>query len=153
MPYNTEEIRLAYKSKNNFKRKNQITLLVITDGTKWHYLSVKKLSALLRKITSKYDKNFYCLNCFHSFNTQEKLKKHEKVYKDHNYCYVEMPNEDYKILKYNHGEKLMKVPFVIYAYLECLLWTHIKTTLKNLMQKINIYAYSFCLFVVCTIFF
>ena len=31
-----------------------------------------------------------------------------------------MPNEDNKMLKYNHGEKSMKVPFIIYADLECL---------------------------------
>ena len=40
---------------------------------------------------------------------------------DHDYCYVEMPDEGNKILKYNHGEKSMRVPFVIYADLECLL--------------------------------
>ena len=32
-----------------------------------------------------------------------------------------MPKEDNKILKYNHGEKSMKVPFIIYADLESLL--------------------------------
>ena len=32
-----------------------------------------------------------------------------------------MPNGDDKILKYNHGEKSMKVLFVIYANLEYLL--------------------------------
>ena len=33
-----------------------------------------------------------------------------------------MPNEDNKILKkYNHGEKSLKTPAIIYAYLECLL--------------------------------
>ena len=32
-----------------------------------------------------------------------------------------MPNEDNKILKYNHGEKSLKVPAIIYAGLECLL--------------------------------
>ena len=32
-----------------------------------------------------------------------------------------MPNEDNKILKYNPGEKSMKVPFIIYADLDCLL--------------------------------
>ena len=32
-----------------------------------------------------------------------------------------MPKEDKKILKYNHGEKSMKVPFIIYADLESLL--------------------------------
>ena len=29
-----------------------------------------------------------------------------------------MPEEDHKILKYNHGEKTMKVPFIIYADLK-----------------------------------
>ena len=38
----------------------------------WHYLSVKKLSALLREITSKHHGDFYCLNCLHSFATEKK---------------------------------------------------------------------------------
>ena len=32
-----------------------------------------------------------------------------------------MPDEDNKILKYCHGEKSMKVPFIIYADLQPLL--------------------------------
>ena len=32
-----------------------------------------------------------------------------------------MPNEENNIIKYNHGEKSIKLPFVIYADLECLL--------------------------------
>ena len=32
-----------------------------------------------------------------------------------------MPNEDNKILKYNHGEKSLKASFMIYDNLECLL--------------------------------
>ena len=31
-----------------------------------------------------------------------------------------MPKEDNKILKYNHGEKSVKVPFIIYNELESL---------------------------------
>ena len=48
VPHNTEEIRHAYKSKYNLQRGNQVILLMITDGEKWYYLAVKKLSALLR---------------------------------------------------------------------------------------------------------
>ena len=66
VPHNTEKIRLAYKSKHNFKRENQVILLMITDGKKWHYLAVKSLPALLRGITSNHEGDFYCLNCFHS---------------------------------------------------------------------------------------
>ena len=40
---------------------------------------------------------------------------------NYDYCHVEMPNEDNKIIKYNQGEKSIKLPFIIYADLECLL--------------------------------
>ena len=36
VPYNTEQIHCTYKSKYNNERKNQIILLMITDGEKWH---------------------------------------------------------------------------------------------------------------------
>ena len=92
--YNTEEIRHAYKSKPNLERKNQVILSMIIDGKKWHYLAVKKLSALQGGITSKYKGDFYCLNCFHSFSTKVKLKKHKDVCEKHDYSYVEMPKGD-----------------------------------------------------------
>ena len=82
---------------------------------------MKKLSALLRGIISKHNGDFYCLNCLHSYSTKDRLKKHENVFKDHDYCYAEMPNKDNNILKYNHGEKSKKVPFIIYAETESLL--------------------------------
>ena len=41
VPYNNEQIRCAYKSKYNNERKNQVILLTITDGEKWHYLALK----------------------------------------------------------------------------------------------------------------
>ena len=66
---------------------------------KWHYLTEKSLSALLRGITSNNKEDFYCLSCFHSYGTKNKLKKHERVCNDHNYCYLEIPNEEIKILK------------------------------------------------------
>ena len=74
-----------YKSKYNLNRENQVILLMITDGKKWHYLAVKKLSALLRGITSKHVGDFYCLNCFHSYSTKDKLKKHKDVCENHDY--------------------------------------------------------------------
>ena len=93
---NTEEIRHAYKSKYNLNRKNQIILLMITDGKKWHYLAVKSLLALFRRITSKHEGEFDCLNCFCSYRTKNKLKKHKKVCENYDYCYVEIPEEDNK---------------------------------------------------------
>ena len=120
VPHNTEKIRHAYNLKHNLERENQVILLMITDGKKWHYLAVKKLSALFRGISSNHKGDFYCLNCFFSYSAENKLKKRKNVSENHG-CYVDMPKEDNKILKYNHGEKYMKVLFNIYAELECLL--------------------------------
>ena len=75
MPHNTEKIRHSYKSKYNL---TQVILLMITDGEKWHYLAVKCLSALFRRITGNNNGDFYCLNCFQSYTTENKFKKHQK---------------------------------------------------------------------------
>ena len=78
-PYNTKQIKPAYISKYNHKRENQVNLLMITDGDKnWHYLAVKSISKLLNGITSNHNGDFYCLNCFHSYRTKNKLKKYER---------------------------------------------------------------------------
>ena len=75
---------------------------------------------MLRGITSNHHGDFYCLNFFHSYTTHNKLKKHERVCNNHDYSCVDMPKEHEKI-KYLPGEKSLKVPFIIYADLECLL--------------------------------
>ena len=54
---------------------------MISDGQKWHYLVVKILSRLLRRITSNHKEDFYCLNCFHSYRTENKLDAHKKYVK------------------------------------------------------------------------
>ena len=131
----------AYKSKYNRNRENQVVLLMITNGkqsdkvNKWHYIALKSvhtddgfnrpirsLSRLFRGITSNDHEDFYCLGCLHSFRTDNALRKHERLCDcNKDYCHVEMPTEDNNKLQYNHGEKSLKVPFAIYADLECLL--------------------------------
>ena len=94
---------------------------MITNSKKWHYLAVKSLSKLFRGITSNHNGDFYCLICFRAYTTENQLQTHKKVCENHDYCCVEMPNEYNKILKYNHGEKSIRAPFIIYADLESLL--------------------------------
>ena len=62
---------------------------MIIDSEKWHYLAVKSLSALFREIPGNNHGDFYYLNCFQSYTTENKLKKHKKVCENHDYCYVE----------------------------------------------------------------
>ena len=94
---------------------------MISNDQNWHYLVVKNLPGLLRGITSTYKEDFYCLNCFHSYRTENKLEAHKKICENHDYCHIEMPTKNNNIIKYNHGEKSMKLLSVIYADLECLL--------------------------------
>ena len=101
VPYNIKQIMPAYLSKYNWNRENQANLLMITDGKKWHYLAIISIPMLLRGITSKHGGGFYCLNCFSSFRTKNALKNHENICKDGDYCYIEMPNGESNILKYN----------------------------------------------------
>ena len=90
--YDFNKISLNRKNtrKNNLTCDKQVILLMITDGEKWHYLTVKILSGLLRGITSTHKEDFYCLNCFHSYGTKNKLEAHKKICENHNYCNVEI---------------------------------------------------------------
>ena len=83
--------------------------------------SSKNLSGLLRRVTSNHHDDFYYLNCFHSYSTKNKLEALKKILESHDYCHVEMPTKDNNTIKYNQREKSIKLPFVIYANLECLL--------------------------------
>ena len=121
IPHNTRKIQVAYKSKQNLTCDKQVILLMITNGEKWHYLTVNNLPGLLREITSTHKEDFYCLNCFRSYRTRNKLEVHKKICENHNYCNVEMPTKDNNIIKYKKGEKSIKLPFAVYADLECLL--------------------------------
>ena len=155
LSHNTENIRHAYELKYNLNRENQVILLIITDGETWYYLAVKGLSALFRGITSNHKEDFYCLNCFHSYSTKEKLKKHKEVCENHDYCYVEIPEKDNNILEYNQGEKSMKVPFIIYADLESLLekmnTCHINPEKSSTTTTINKHTLSgYSLFTHCS---
>ena len=121
VPFNTKKVKIAYKSKYNLIRDKQIILLMISNGENWHYLVVKNLSRLLRGISSNHDGDYYCLNCFHSYRTENKLNANKKICENHDYCNIEMPSPNKNVIKYNSGEKSLELPFIIYADLECLL--------------------------------
>ena len=121
MPHNTKKIHIDYKSRYNLTREKQVILLIISNGEDWYYLVVKNLAGLLKGITSNHKEDFNCLNCFCAYSSKNKLEPHKKICENHDYCHVEMPTKDNNIIKYNQGEKSIKLPFVVYADLECLL--------------------------------
>ena len=66
-------------------------MILNEDKGGWHCLLVKKLSALLRGITSKHHGNFHCLNCLHYFRKENKLKSHEKTCKSKDFYETVIP--------------------------------------------------------------
>ena len=74
------------------------------------------MKALFRGITWSNNEDFYCLNCFHSYCTLNKLKYFERICNNHDYCHIDMPKENEKT-KYLPGENSLKVRFI--ADLEC----------------------------------
>ena len=88
---NTKTISVAYRSEYNNKRKKQVILLMISNGKKQHYLAVNNLSALLEENSSNYHGDFYCLNCFNSYTSKNKLKEHEEICNNNDSCRIEMP--------------------------------------------------------------
>ena len=107
---------------------------MITDNTKWHYLSLKSvltndgfmkptqsISRLFNKITSTNTTNdYYCQNCLHSYRSESSLRDHELVCEKHNHCEILMPSEKVKILKYIQGSKSLKMTHIICVDIECL---------------------------------
>ena len=88
------------------------------EAEKWYYVALKSvrtadgfnrhvrsLSRLFWGITANNNRDFYYLGCLHSFRTDNVLKRHERLCDNNDYCHAEMPTEDNKTLKYNHGEK------------------------------------------------
>ena len=85
----------------------------------WYHLAVKKISASLGGTTSKNNRDFYCLNCLHSFRAKNKLELHKKLCENRNFYNVVMPSEDTKILEFNQNQKSDKAPFISHADLAC----------------------------------
>ena len=88
---------------------------MITDGEKWYYLALKNVSFSLKGI------NWWILvihDCLHLLRIENKLKPHEYVCKNYDYCYKEMPEKGKYILNYNPGKKINESAI---CYLYCLL--------------------------------
>ena len=101
--------------RHNSNHEKQVILLMISNEEKQsHYLAVKKLLALLRGLTSKHHCGFYCLNCFHSFATKNKLQSQKRVCENKDF-------REFRILEFNQYQKSDKAPFIIYADLECII--------------------------------
>ena len=63
--------------------------------------SSQKLTALLTKITSKHNGNFYCFNCLLLFTKEHKLESQKKLCENKKNCDFVIVSQGTKILEFN----------------------------------------------------
>ena len=101
-----EKIYTPYVSKYNSNHEKQVNLSMIPNASRWRFLELKELAALLREIISKNNRRFYCWNFIHPFKTKSKLQPYKKVCKNKNFCNIIMLTEDTKLSEFNQYKKI-----------------------------------------------
>ena len=81
----------------------------------------KKIICIITQNNLKNKNDFYCLNCLHSFRTENKLKSHEKIFKNKDFCRIVMPTEKNKVLKFNQYIDFDRMPYISYTNIESLI--------------------------------
>ena len=111
----SQNIYTARRSQRNVKCKKQFNLLIIVDGEKSHYITIKSISRLLSKLNGKTKRAYhFCMNCLNRFRTLSARDKHYDYCSSNGHVKVKMSTE-------KDGQCLFNVPFMLYADFESIL--------------------------------
>ena len=112
--YENKQPYPIYVSKERFKE--ELNLLLIEEDRNKHYVLIKDFNSFMFKHSKHKGRKNFCMNCLQCFSTSELLNEHRKN------CIVingkqaiNMPKVGENELKFNHHNKQIPVPFVIYA--------------------------------------
>ncbi|XP_043264093.1 uncharacterized protein LOC122404229 [Colletes gigas] len=88
-----------------------------------HFAWIKNLSRLVSTQLSKHNgRKYFCDRCLHYFSSNEKLEAHTMDCEKMNDCAIILPNDDgRKWLSFSNYSRKERVPFIVYADLECIL--------------------------------
>ncbi|XP_026830160.1 uncharacterized protein LOC113563142 [Ooceraea biroi] len=107
------------------KRDKHVNLLYIRnpqDDNAGHFAWIKNLSRLVsNQLSKKMHKKYICDRCLHYFYSKEKLEAHTMDCQQMNDCAIVLPNEDDKWLNFVNHNRKERMPFIVYADLECVL--------------------------------
>ncbi|XP_018372418.1 PREDICTED: uncharacterized protein LOC108767179 [Trachymyrmex cornetzi] len=120
------------------KRSKHVNLLYVEDDNVGHFALIKDLSRLVNsQINKKEHKKYFCDRCIHYFSTSAKLEIHTEDCGKLNDCAIRLPSEDDKWLSFRNHCRKERVPFVVYADLECAL----EKTDKDLTSATHTYQH------------
>ena len=98
---------------------------------------VKKLSALLQRITSKHKGNLFCLSCLYSFRTENLMRVNFMKNNFKIKLFGELQCHPKRTVYYNLINIWSQIKYIVYADLEFLIKKQmdVQTIQKNLQQK------------------
>lgn len=137
--YNHESQKIETLRVTNIVKTNHIHLLLISKDNRLHYCWIKNLSRLLSLQSSKNEHQFFfCDRCLNYFMKKERLEKHSIDCAIQNKYVIEMPTSENCIIKFEHYENQLVVPFIIYADIE----TYLGEPEDKFSESENMIAYQ-----------
>ncbi|XP_070162308.1 uncharacterized protein [Polyergus mexicanus] len=105
------------------KKDRHVNLLYIQDSQDLgHFTWIKNLSRLVSSQLSKRNgQKYICDRCLHYFRSDDKLQSHTVDCREMNECAIRLPGDKDKWLAFNNFNRKERLPFVVYADLECVL--------------------------------
>jgi len=65
--------------------------------------------------------NYLFCRCLHYFHSNDKLETHSVDCQEMNDCAIRLPSDNDKWLSFSNHNRKERIPFIIYADLECIL--------------------------------
>ena len=88
----------------------------------YHFSWIKNLSRLISsQVTRNEHRILICDRCLCHFKLENSFQRHRLTCQNMNKCRVILPDHENNILKFKNYQYKEKVPFVVYADIECLL--------------------------------
>ena len=102
-----------------FKDRRHLTnLLLLSDGQKGHHTLITNMSGSLNQPGGHEHSKHFCNYCLHGFRDMSTLLQHTEDCVKFGPQKVVLPHEDECWVKFKATQKMLKVPFVIYADFE-----------------------------------
>ncbi|XP_050457754.1 uncharacterized protein LOC126854768 isoform X2 [Cataglyphis hispanica] len=141
--YCLEEKNIVPIRLSELKRDKHVNLLYVQDprdDNVGHFAWIKNLSRLVSSQLSKHNgQKYICDRCLHYFESDNKLQLHTVDCREMNKCTIRLPSEKEKWLSFNNYNRKERLPFVVYADLECMLK---KTNSDNIQTKTSMYTFQ-----------
>ena len=113
--YEDELVFPIYVSNQKFE--DSMDLLLLNDGDKSHYVSIKDFNRFMFHKTKSKNKQWFCKSCLKRFSSENMLKKHKED------CLSISGKQSIKLekgtIEFENYFKQIPVPFKTYADFEC----------------------------------